>query len=458
MYFWSLFLVFLFISFQGFRAGCKRALKLEALQQQRLRSTPRYFGLYVLARAWLLCLFVSILWGLFSSPLIRYLTLSELALDEPSYVKLDLIYATILNLANGSLSFSATNQYLSTAVDRFQELSSLSSILFGGLLFSLLVLGIGFSLLNIKETLDARAFIEKLFKKFLLLSSLLAICITSGIVLSLLFESLRFFQMVPLSDFLLGLKWSPQTALRSDQVAAAGAFGILPLFLGTSLIAAIAIFVAGPIGLFIAVYLSEYASRKLRSIAKPLLEILAGIPTVVYGFFAILTLSPFLRDLGIGLGLEVSPESALAAGLIMGVMIIPFISSLSDDVINAVPQALRDASLALGATQSETIKKVVLPSALPGIVGSFLLAISRAIGETMIVVMAAGLAAKMTINPLENVTTVTVQIVNILVGDQEFDSAKTLSAFSLGLTLFCATLILNLIALRVVKRYRERYE
>ncbi|MBT7526785.1 MAG: phosphate ABC transporter permease subunit PstC, partial [Rhodospirillales bacterium] len=230
------------------------------------------------------------------------------------------------------------------------------------------------------------------------------------------------------------------------------------VFPGTLLITAIDMLVAGPIGLMSAIYMAEYASPTARGILKPALEILAGIPTVVFGFFAALTVAPAIRDAGASLGLSVASESALAAGVVMGIMIIPFVSSLSDDVINAVPQSLRDGSYAIGATRSETIKKVIIPAALPGIVGSFLLAISRAIGETMIVVMAAGLAAKLTANPLEAVTTVTVQIVTLLVGDQEFDSPKTLAAFALGLALFCITLALNLIALKIVRKYREEYE
>jgi phosphate transport system permease protein len=273
-----------------------------------------------------------------------------------------------------------------------------------------------------------------------------------------LFESIRFFQKVPITEFLFGLQWSPQMAIRADQVGASGAFGAIPLLAGTLMVAAIAMFVAVPVGLLSAIYLSEYASRKFRAVAKPTLEILAGVPTVVYGFFAALTVAPFIRDTGGILGLDVSSESALAAGLVMGIMIIPFVSSLSDDVINAVPQSMRDGALALGATQSETIRNVIIPAALPGIVGGVLLAVSRAIGETMIVVMAAGLAANLTWNPLEAVTTVTVQIVTLLVGDQEFDSPKTLAAFALGLMLFAITLVLNVIALHVVRRYREQYE
>lgn len=288
--------------------------------------------------------------------------------------------------------------------------------------------------------------------------ALVAVFTTVGIVASLLFESLRFFQKIPLTDFLFGLEWSPQTALRDDQVGSSGAFGAIPLIVGTLLISAIAMAIATPLGLMSAVYLAEYASDRTRGIVKPLLELLAGIPTVVYGFFAALIVAPMLRNGGENLGFSISSESALAAGLTMGVMIIPLISSLSDDVINAVPQSLRDASYGLGATPAETIKQVILPAAVPGIAGSLLLATSRAIGETMIVVMAAGLAAKLTLNPLEAVTTVTVQIVTLLTGDQEFENAKTLSAFALGLLLFVITLCLNVIALQIVDKYKEQYD
>ena len=224
------------------------------------------------------------------------------------------------------------------------------------------------------------------------------------------------------------------------------------------MITLIAMSVAIPVGLLSAVYLSEYATPKVRQTFKPILEILAGVPTVVYGFFAAITVGPFFKDLASYSGFNIASESAIAAGGVMGIMIIPFISSLSDDVISAVPQSLRDGSYAMGATKSETVKKIILPAALPGIIGAILLAVSRAIGETMIVVMAAGIAANLTANPFESVTTVTVQIVTLLIGDQEFDSAKTLAAFALGITLFVATLFLNLLALRIVSKYRERYE
>ena len=297
-----------------------------------------------------------------------------------------------------------------------------------------------------------------ILKALFLLSALFSIAVTAAIILNVLIESIYFFRIVPISDFLLGLHWSPQIATRADQVGSSGAFGIIPLLAGTFLIMAIAMLVAVPTGLFAAIYMSEYASKRTHNIVKPLLEILAGIPTVIYGYFAIIAVTPILRAIGRNLGLDISSESALAAGFVMGIMIIPFVSSLSDDIITSVPLALRDASYGLGATKSETIRNVVLPAALPGIMGAIILAVSRAIGETMIVVMAAGLAANLTINPLESVTTVTAQIVSLLVGDQAFDSPKTLAAFALGLTLFAVTLTLNIIALRIVKKYRDAYE
>jgi phosphate transport system permease protein len=320
------------------------------------------------------------------------------------------------------------------------------------------VAGLAWSRSRIHSQTRARQQLERALKFLLAAASGVAILTTIGIVLSLVFESIRFFAIVPVHDFLFGLEWSPQMALRDDQVGSTGLFGAVPVFAGTILISAIAMSVAAPVGLLSAIWMAEYAPEHVRSVVKPLLEILAGIPTVVYGFFAALTVAPWVRDWGTALGLPASSESALAAGAVMGIMILPFVSSLSDDVLRAVPRTLRDGSLALGATRSETVRRVILPAALPGVVGGLLLGISRAIGETMIVVMAAGLAAKLTANPLEAVTTVTVQIVTLLTGDQEFDSAKTLAAFALGLMLFLITLVLNVIALRVVRRYSEMYE
>ena len=326
---------------------------------------------------------------------------------------------------------------------------------------------------RIRPAFRAREGVERWLQGLLLACSVTAVFTTVGIVASLVWESWRFFQAVPPQAFLFGLEWDPQSAMYADQVVSEGAFGAIPLFAGTFLIMMIAMLVAAPVGLFAAIYLSEYASARTRAIVKPLLEVLAGVPTVVYGFFAALTVGPLFRagfnaigaqlvggpfnDLGLYLG-EVQNQMALVAGAVMGVMLIPFVSSLSDDIINAVPQSLRDGSLAMGATRSETVKKVVLPAALPGVMAAMLLAVSRAVGETMIVTMAAGLQAKTTLNPLETVTTVTVQIVTLLTGDQEFDSPRTLSAFGLGLTLFVVTLALNVIALRIVQKYREQYD
>jgi len=304
----------------------------------------------------------------------------------------------------------------------------------------------------------SRDYVERYVRIALLLCSGVAVLTTFGIVLSLIFESLRFFEQVSIVEFLTGLQWSPQTAIREDQAGQSGAFGAIPIFAGTFMIMAVAMLIATPIGLMIAIYLSEYASTRVRATVKPFIEILAGVPTVVYGFFALLTVGPAIRGFAESLGFAVPTQSAIAAGSVMGVMIIPFISSLSDDVINAIPQNLRDGAYALGATKSETMTQVIFPAALPGIMGAILLGVSRAIGETMIVVMAAGRAANLTGNPFEAVTTVTVQVVALLTGDQEFDSAKTLAAFALGLVLFIITLILNVIALLIVRRYRERYE
>jgi phosphate transport system permease protein len=290
------------------------------------------------------------------------------------------------------------------------------------------------------------------------LSAGFALVVTAAIIFSVLREAWQFFQHVPVLDFLFGTHWSPQMAMRADQAGASGAFGALPLLAGTFMITLIALLVAVPVGLMSAIYLSEYASTRLRRVLKPMLELLAGIPTVVYGYFAVITVAPFMHHLGDMLGLRIASESALTAGIVMGIMIIPFVSSLSDDMMTAVPRGLRDASYGLGATKSETIKRVVLRSALPGIMGAVLLAVARAIGETMIVVMAAGLSANLTANPLEAVTTVTVQMVTLLTGDQEFNSPKTLAAFALGLTLFLFTLLLNVVAQAIVKKYREQYE
>ncbi|MDI9611673.1 MAG: phosphate ABC transporter permease subunit PstC [Acidobacteriota bacterium] len=426
----------------------------------KLHSRPTYYGALAALACGIPALLLFTVWRVSEESIITRLVVSGLpeavrALPEGG---LDLAVNDIKNLASGNIVSGEIDAGMRAAADHYLRLRSISH---GALAVCSLALGIAALLLVLRlitPRLRARNAVERVVNALLIVCSSIAVFTTVGIVLSILFEAIRFFRVVPVTDFLFGLEWSPQMAIRSDQVGSSGAFGAVPVFTGTLMIAAIAMAVAIPLGLLAAIYLSEYAAPRVRAILKPSLELLAGIPTVVYGFFAALTVAPAIRNAGEALGLDVSSESALAAGLVMGVMIIPFVSSLSDDVIHAVPRSLRDGACALGSTPSETIRKVVLPAALPGIVGSILLAVSRAIGETMIVVMAAGLAANLTANPLKAVTTVTVQMVTLLVGDQEFDSPKTLAAFALGLVLFVTTLCLNVVALGVVRKYREQYE
>jgi len=479
---------------------------------RNLAALPNYYASLMGLWALLPALLLIMIWSVFDGSVIDSLVRASLPEEAKNLSEEDfgLVMSQVSNAARGIGSIeSLGNQYL-PAIHRLQNLTTTSNTAMPILAIIVLVIGglLGFK--AIKPENNARYAVERVFNAALIVCSTIAIFTTFGIVFSVMFESIQFFQKVPFTEFLFGTHWSPQIAIREDQAGASGSFGVIPLIVGTLLISFIALSIAVPVGLMSAIYLSEYASSRVRGVVKPALEVLAGVPTVVYGFFAALTVAPAIRNVGDAVrdwgsvsadqilnesdilkveneyqinteavdlgevlsnfdflmfhiydafaGLNVSSESALAAGLVMGVMIIPFVSSLSDDVINAVPQSLRDGSYGLGATQSETIKKVIFPAALPGIVGGVLLAASRAIGETMIVVMAAGLAANLTINPLEAVTTVTVQIVTLLVGDQEFDSAKTLAAFALGLFLFVITLALNVIALRVVKKYREQYD
>ena len=456
----TLIIVLLALSSLAYYVGKKRAFAVAEGKIRNLHSLPAYYGLYTAIWCGVPALLILAIWTIFESSIITNIVISELPAEtrELGPDRLNLIVNDIKNLVIGNIVSGDVDTVMQTAADRYVGLQSTSHILLALVVLAIAIGAGSLTLGHIKKHHRARNAVESAIKVLLIICSSIAILTTLGIVLSLLFESIRFFQSVPVSDFMFGLEWSPQTAIRSDQVGSSGAFGAVPLFAGTMLISFIALLIAVPIGLMAAIYLSEYAGPKVRASAKPLLEILAGIPTVVYGFFAALIVAPFIRDAGGLIGLDVASESALAAGLVMGIMIIPFVSSLSDDVINAVPQSLRDGAYGLGATQSETIKKVIFPAALPGIVGGILLAASRAIGETMIVVMAAGLAANLTANPLEAVTTVTVQIVTLLTGDQEFDSPKTLAAFALGLMLFVVTLILNVIALHVVRKYREQYD
>jgi len=454
----SIILLFALVALSSvsFFMGRRKAMQSVHGDIKQLHSLPDHYGWFAAMVTLLPGLFIMLLWLGVGDGLADKMTIATLGEKFSHLSGLDriLYFDDIHNLAAGDAISqpltdqlkNATQYYLQTQTDIFR--------LFAFLAVGLSALTTFFGLRKINPALRSRNLIERLVVTSLIIFSTLAILITIGIVSSLIVETMQFLDHVSLTDFLFGLEWSPQTALRADQVASSGSFGAIPLFTGTLLITVIALLLAVPVGLLSAVYMTEFANRTARAIFKPLLELLAGIPTVVYGFFAALVVAPFIRNTGAAVGLE----SALAAGVVMGIMIIPLISSLSDDVISSVPQNLRDASYSMGATKTETILKVIIPAALPGIVSAFLLAASRAIGETMIVVMAAGMAANLTANPLASVTTVTVQIVALLTGDQEFDSAKTLSAFALGLALFVVTLILNFIALRVVRKYQEQYD
>jgi phosphate transport system permease protein len=442
-------------------AARARAMAFTAPGRARPHSLPSYHAWYVALWAVVPALLFLAVWGPVSDGLVM-----QAVMDSPAAANLppfEMQRAAILNeargLATGSIQ-AAFNPQANALAPTFGEALNHYSLI--GIVVALLLAFAGgaFAFTRVSPSFRARTRVERLVMAVLLIASLIAILTTLGIVLSLLFESLRFFSRVSPVEFLFGLNWSPQTAIRADQAGSSGAFGAIPLFWGTIFIGAIiAMIVAIPLGLMSAIYLTQYASARTRAWMKPLLEVLAGVPTVVYGYFAALTVAPAIRDFAVAIGIPgATSESALAAGAVMGIMIIPFVSSMADDSIAAVPQAMRDGSLAMGATTSETIKKVLVPAALPGVVGGVLLAVSRAIGETMIVVMAAGLAANLTANPFASVTTVTTQIVQLLTGDQEFDSAKTLAAFALGLVLFIVTLLLNIVALRVVKKYREAYE
>ncbi len=437
-----------------------RSLAQAAGGKHTLHSLPQHYGYLAAMWAALPALLLLVLWLALEGQVIRGLVVAELPaeIQALSHDHFGLYYNQVLAYAGGSMDAAMLSPEQLVAAEHYQQYKATGSLLKLVLVCLVAVVGALLIVVRIRPLMRARNHVESIWKGLLFSCSFIAVLTTLGIVLSVLFEAVRFFHIIPLSDFLLGLQWSPQIAIRADQVGASGSFGFVPLLVGTLLISLVAMLIAVPVGLMSAIYLSEYASKRFRAVTKPVLEILAGVPTVVYGFFAALTVAPFIREVGESLGFTVASESALAAGSVMGIMIIPFVMSLSDDIINAVPDSLREASLGLGATMNETIRKVLIPAALPGIVGGILLAVSRAIGETMIVVMAAGLSAKLTANPLEAVTTITVQIVTLLVGDQEFDSPKTLAAFALGLVLFFVTLLLNVIALYVVRRYREQYE
>ncbi len=457
----SVALAVLLIGFVYFILGTRSATAARQ-SGSRLHSLPHHYGLYAGMMASLPALFALVVLAIGDDIVFNTLALDFVpdAVKAADNYKEVIVLAQIANVVAG-INFGEQPQWVNDAAAAWLGWADTSRLIKTMVAIGLAAGGGFLATRQLAPDFRSRNAVERIIMFILGASSVIAILTTIGIVFSVVFESMRFFALVPVSEFLFGLTWNPQfegaERAGSGQMGLA-TYGSVPLFAGTFLISIVALSVAVPVGLFSAIYLSEYASPRVRAVVKPLMELLAGVPTVVYGFFAALTVAPFLRSAGMNLGLDVASESALAAGLVMGIMIIPFVSSLSDDVINAVPQALRDAAYGLGSTQSETIRMVVLPAALPGIVAAILLAVSRAVGETMIVVMAAGLAANLSLNPLDAVTTVTAQIVTILVGDQEFESAKTLSAFALALTLIVITLGLNFIALQVVKKYREAYD
>ena len=489
----SIFAVLLIAGVIAYFVGRIRSVKVCRGEQHTLHSRPSYHGFYLAVWTVLPAVLVLTLWAAAEQPALNYLSMQEMpdSVRETSDAQKSLTMSVVDSIAtglpklsaeerdivrkgrygfvtpadardvlarHGVILGSAPERYILAAADKLAISRAWSRGIIPVLCFLIAAAGFVWGYARIAPKLRARNIVESVMRWGLLAASTVAVLTTIGIVLSVLFETIQFFQLVPPQDFFFGTVWDPRFSSAGRAGGADGQFGVLPLLWGTMFISIVALLVAVPVGLFAAIYMSEYAGPRVRTFSKPVLEILAGIPTIVYGFFALVTFGPFLRDTGAHIGLDISASSVLTAGIVMGVMIIPFVSSLSDDIMSAVPQSLREGSYGLGATQSETIKRVILPAALPGIVGAILLAASRAVGETMIVVLAAGIAANLTLNPLEPVTTITVKIVSQLTGDLEFNSPQTLVAFALGLTLFVITLGLNVYALYIVRRYREQYE
>lgn len=455
------FLLIALMTTAAYMLGRGRGARIwEGGDGSKVHSLPGYHGAFVAAWVGIPALILVLFWLFLQGPIIDQFLIASLPTsmtDGATASQVNLLVSEIKNVASGQV-FKEPTPDIVAAAERYELWGQIARWAMIVVALAVMLVALSIARSRLASRFRARNAFEHVLSGLMIFCSVVAIATTIGIVSSLVFEAWRFFSMVPVTEFLFGLRWEPQIALRDDQVAGLGAFGAIPVFTGTILIATLAMLIATPIGIFTAIYLVEYSSDRARKIIKPIMEILAGVPTVVYGFFAVLTVAPAIREFGSLFGIAVSPNSAIAAGGVMGIMIIPFISSLSDDALKAVPRSMRDGSLALGATPSETMVKVLLPAALPGIVGGVLLGVSRAIGETMIVVMAAGLIASLTLNPLDSVTTVTVQIVTLLIGDSEFDSPKTLAAFALGLVLFLVTLCLNVIALRIVRKYREQYD
>ncbi|WP_105382013.1 phosphate ABC transporter permease subunit PstC [Neorhizobium alkalisoli] len=487
-------LIVAMVGLAGYVIGARRSLAVGGGLSSKLHSRPGYYGSFVAVWAIVPAVFVLFIW-LVASPTYISSSIRGAFPDEvkaQSEAEQGLAFGMITSIARGMnvLSLEEIDRvgsnpvdlrsalgakgvplagdpqpYMVEAAGNLNTMTYASRLAMTAAVLAISGLGAAFAYRQIAPRFRARNRVEKVILVSLVVASSIAILTTVGIVLSMLTEATRFFTHVPAWEFFFGTVWDPRFAAAGSG-GSEGQFGLIPLLLGTLYIGFVAMLFAVPIGLFSAIYMAEYASPKVRSVAKPLLEVLAGIPTIVYGFFALTTVGPFLRDLSSQLnGLVtgdysnfIQAQSVLTAGFVMGIMLIPYVSSLSDDIITAVPRALRDGSLGLGATRSETIKRVILPAALPGIVGALLMTASRAVGETMIVVLAAGVAARIQLNPFEPMTTVTVKIVNQLTGDLEFTSPQTLVAFALGITLFAITLCLNIYALYIVRKYREQYE
>ncbi len=479
-------LVIVAIATIGYFLGRSRAVSAAGGDIRILHSLPNYYGLTVFLLASVPALLVTFAWLLLQPLFVEGQVGTMIApSDIPEGGTLSLVMADVRRIADGldqavgqgSMDEDQirTMQAVQTdirawlgeigvavasdvrpnvfdAAKQYRDVTGSLRVAMALVAVAVSLIGAVISIVRIHPDYRARNVAENAIKALLMLASTVAILTTIGIIFSLVFETWNFFGMYPAKDFLFNLTWNPQFTGGSD-------LGIIPLLWGTLYVSFVALVFAVPVGLLAAIYLSEYASKRVRAWIKPAIEMLAGIPTIVYGLFALITVGPLLRDyFAQPLGIGTSSSSVLTAGLVLGIMLIPFVSSLSDDVINAVPQAMRDGSYGLGATRSETVKQVIIPAALPGIVGAVLLAASRAIGETMIVVMGAGAAAKLSLNPFEAMTTITVKIVSQLTGDTEFASPETLVAFALGLSLFVVTLGLNVLALYIVRKYREQYE
>lgn len=454
-----LLLAVLALAYQlGLSRSRKVAVTTAGGSSARMHSRPSYHGLLVVFWAVVPAAAIFAVWSLLQPGIVNALVLAQLPVEFQPVTDTEqrILLRRLANLASGfGLTETASDHEL-VAAATLNHLQTLGRSLMLALMAAVSATALVLAWRRIQPQLRARNQVETIIRALLIICSTVAILTTVGIVLSMIGEAFRFFTFVNPIDFFFGTTWNPRFS--SVGSGAQSGFGMLPLLWGTLMIGCIALLVAIPVGLMAAIYMAEYARPRVRAVAKPIIEILAGIPTIVYGFFALVTVGPFLNQLGALLGLEIRATSALTAGVVMGIMIIPFISSLSDDIITQVPKAMRDGSLGLGATKSETIRKVVLPAALPGIVGAILLAASRAIGETMIVVLAAGNSPILTANPFEAVSTMTVTIVNQLTGDLDFASPQSLVAFALGLTLFVITLLLNVVALVIVRKYREQYE